>query len=189
MMKTYVSVNLLLFNVMTLQVERARTEKWFPTCERPSANKKKKIITLDVLILGVLRVLGRGIVFDELFEQTLISGETHRCFFHLFIGAYSQRVYPEVVQVPQPGDHERIQQITAPYAMAGFPGCIGSIDGTHFYWETTPVSLKHVCKGKESYTSVAIECAVTHWREIIHMTTLFNGAVTDMVMSSYLICV
>ena len=40
---------------------------------------------LPVLLLAALRYLGRGWCFDDCEEQTCISEETHRVFFHKFI--------------------------------------------------------------------------------------------------------
>ena len=40
---------------------------------------------LDLLVLGVLRYLGRAVTFDCLEEMTQISAEVHRTFLHIFV--------------------------------------------------------------------------------------------------------
>lgn len=57
-------------------VEDAVNEDWFP---RWSSNKSSPV---ELLILGSLRYLGRGFTFDDCEENTAISEEVHRIFFH-----------------------------------------------------------------------------------------------------------
>ena len=45
----------------------------------------KRGAPLSLLILGALRYLGRGWTFADLEENTAISIETHRTFFHEFV--------------------------------------------------------------------------------------------------------
>jgi hypothetical protein len=40
---------------------------------------------IELLVLGLLRYIGRGWTFDDIKEQTAISNEVHRLFFHTFI--------------------------------------------------------------------------------------------------------
>ncbi len=106
---------------------------------------------LPLLILGVLRILGRSWCFDDVAENTKISEEVCRVFFYAFCRRWSLTKYPELVKSPQTReefeDHER------EYKMAGFDGCIGSIDCVHVAWWRTPVTLTNVCTGKEGYPS------------------------------------
>jgi hypothetical protein len=41
---------------------------------------------IELLLLGTLRYLGRGLTFDDIEEGTQVSEECHRQFFHKFIG-------------------------------------------------------------------------------------------------------
>ena len=51
---------------------RARTENWFPSCERVNALGQIGI-PIDFLILGALIYLGRDWTFDDLEEATGVS--------------------------------------------------------------------------------------------------------------------
>ena len=42
----------------------------------------------------------------------------------------------------------------------GFPGCIGSMDVTHIFWDKVPEKLRFLCKGKEGKPSVAFQAVV-----------------------------
>jgi hypothetical protein len=55
---------------------------------------------IELLVLGSLRLLTHNVTLDDLYEQTFISPEVHRCFFIKFMNWYSNRVFPEVVKMP-----------------------------------------------------------------------------------------
>jgi hypothetical protein len=44
----------------------------------------QKTVPLEILILGALRVLGRGLCMDDISEMSNVSQEVHRVFFHKF---------------------------------------------------------------------------------------------------------
>ena len=46
-----------------------------------------------VLVLGSLHYIGHGWTFDDIEEQTTISREMHRLFFHNFINFCSTSLY------------------------------------------------------------------------------------------------
>ena len=79
---------------------------------------------IELLLLGVLRYIGRGWCFDDLEEQTCISEGTHRRFLHVYLHWASTTLYEKYVTLPASGEEAR--QWASEYAMAGFPGCIGS---------------------------------------------------------------
>ena len=84
----------------------------------------KESSPIELLVLGTLRYLGRGWCFDDLEEQTCISEETHRRFLHVYLHWGSTTLYDKYVTLPADGDEAR--EWATEYAMAGFPGCIGS---------------------------------------------------------------
>ena len=55
---------------------------------------------IELLLLGTLRYLGRGFTFDDCEENTAISEETHRVFFHVFITYGSTCLYNRYVSAP-----------------------------------------------------------------------------------------
>jgi hypothetical protein len=50
--------------------------------------------------MGVLKILGRGLVFDELKIPSNANPETHRVFFHRFIERFSIAWYKKEIQIP-----------------------------------------------------------------------------------------
>ena len=62
--------------------------------------KFKKVAPLELLVLCVLRYLGRGWVIDDLEEATCINYETIRQFIHTFIDWGSTELCDRYVVVP-----------------------------------------------------------------------------------------
>ena len=60
----------------------------------------KKLSSVELLLLGSLRYLGRGLTFDDIEEQTAISGSVHQNVFHKFIEFGSTTLYS--LHVPTP---------------------------------------------------------------------------------------
>ena len=69
------------FHVFVRLVALTREKNWFT--ERPDASGRRGA-PLELKILGVLRVLGRGYCFDGIEELSFISAECNRMFFHSF---------------------------------------------------------------------------------------------------------
>ena len=92
------------------------------------SNARKKVVPIELLLLGALRFLGRGWTIDDLEEQTMISQETHRKFIHVYLSWGSTVFYQKHVYLPT---SEGIAESSYEYTIAGFPGCIGSQDATH----------------------------------------------------------
>jgi len=94
---------------------------------------RQKTAPISLLLLALLRYLGRGWTFDDLAENTAISQEVVRVFFHKFIDYGSSVLYRRYVHPPcscaDARDH------IADYELAGFPGAIGSCDATHIMLE------------------------------------------------------
>ena len=83
-----------------MQLDLVRKEDWFPGIESKDAYNRPAS-PLELLVLGALRVLGRSAIFDDLYEGSFVSAETHRRFFHRFVAAASLRLYPRYVRLPQ----------------------------------------------------------------------------------------
>jgi hypothetical protein len=88
---------------------------------------------LPLLILCALRYLGRGWTFDDLSENTGISEEVIRMFFHAFITYGSTKLYQQYVVAPRTAGEAAIH--AEEYSRAGLPGCVGSCDATHIVFE------------------------------------------------------
>jgi len=64
-----------------------------------------------------------------LMECTAISQDVIRSFFHCFLDFGADTLYQKWVFAPQ--TLEEAYGIAHEYSLAGFPGCIGSMDATH----------------------------------------------------------
>jgi hypothetical protein len=87
---------------------------------------------IELLVLTSLRYLGRGWTFDDLPRGsclTAISEEVIRTFFHAFIDWGSETLYKNFVQPPR--TLQLANSTVKEYSLAGFTGCIGSMDATH----------------------------------------------------------
>ena len=123
-----------------------------------------------LMLLGALRYIGRGWTFDDIEEATAIHEETHRQFFHVFIEWGSSVLFDECVVPPE--TNEDLVEHTAEFSMAGFNGCIGSVDATHVSMERCSHWLWQSNKGfKLNMPSRTYNITVNHRRRIISSTT------------------
>ena len=152
------------------------------------SNSGKKVVPIELLLLGVLRFLGRGWTTDDLEEQTMISQETHRRFIHLYLTWASTVFYKKKVNLPSP---EGISESSYEYGIAGFPGCIGSQDATHVGMLRCQHRLKQYHDSfKLSTPSRTYNITVNHRRRILSSTRGHPGRWNDksVVMYDYLSC-
>ena len=61
----------------------------------------------------------------------------------------------------------------------GFPGCVGSTDCVHFYWDRCPHSVRHLHQGKEGKPTVAYSLVADHARRIRSLTVGHPGVRND----------
>ena len=124
---------------------------------------------MSLLVLCALRYLGRGWTFDDLEESTAISQDVIRAFFHKFIDFGSEELYKKWVVPPK--TLEEAYSLSYEYELAGFPGCIGSMDGTHV--EHCRISWKHRqahLSWKLPFTARTYNLVVNHRRRILGTT-------------------
>ena len=132
-----------------------------------AANRESSPIKL--LLLGALRYIGRGWTFDDLEENTSISQETHRQFFHVFITWGSSTLYD--LYVSYPTEKEDVNYHAQEMEQAGFHGCIASTDATHVTMNRCPISRSNEHMGhKEGLPSRSYNISVNHRRRILHTT-------------------
>ena len=124
---------------------------------------------LSLLILCALRYIGRGWTFDNLSENTGISEEVTRVFFHIFIDFGSTVLYDKFVVAPATAE-EALTHMHE-YKKAGLPGCVGSTDATHIPFERVEYRLRQSHLGfKSSHTSRTYNITVNHRRQILATT-------------------
>ena len=87
---------------------------------------------LELKILSILRVLGRGYCFDGVEELTCISAEVLRLFFKKFCEYFARENFARYCNPPSPP--EEIENCLEIYGRLGLPRCIGSTDCVHIRW-------------------------------------------------------
>lgn len=65
----------------------------------------------------MLRVLWRGVTFDDIEELSNVSAETHRTFYHKFVKLFSNHLYKEWIYGPR--NVEELRSSMAEYELAG----------------------------------------------------------------------
>jgi hypothetical protein len=112
----------------------------------PNRKHHQNTTPIELLVLGVLRVLGRATIFESLSKATYISGETHRVFFLAFITWGSTILYKEFVYYPK--TQADIQVNLDEMNRGGMPGNVGSTDATHIGIEQCSARLSNAHTGK-----------------------------------------
>jgi hypothetical protein len=141
---------------------------------------RKSKIAIEFKLLSCLKILGRDLCADEIDENLNIGESTVNKFFKMFITNYAAAMFSKYVYVPEGEEMDRVEEV---YRHMGFPGCIGSMDCTHIFWDKCPEKLRFLCKGKEGKPSVAFQCIVEHTRRIQHISKPFYGATNDITIT------
>lgn len=155
-------------------VEMTRMNNWFKEgkdcCGQTAA-------PLELKMLGVLRVLGRGYCFDGIEELNFISAESNRVFFHKWCDLFTKKYYSIYCNPPE--SPEEIAATMAVYNRLGLPGCIGSTDCVHIRWECCSAGEGFLHRGKEGFPTLSYEVTVDHTSKIIAVTHGFPGTRND----------
>ena len=125
---------------------------------------------LELYLMGVFRVLGRGWCFDDVEEATEVNQESHRRFFHKWTEWWSKTQWSKYVHPPE--TKEEIHAVMETYRRLGLPGAIGSTDGVHLSWLGCPASEKNLHTGKEGNPTVVYNVTVDHMKKIISSSRL-----------------
>jgi hypothetical protein len=129
----------------------------------------KPCAPIHLLILTSLRYLGRGWTFDDCEEATAISEDVCHVFFHEFV-LYGQKVlFPKYVVAPR--TQAEAESCMAEFALAGFPGCIGSMDASHVCLERVEFRLRQPHLANKLHTTARSYNIVTNHRRRILSTT------------------
>jgi hypothetical protein len=140
----------------------------------------KTIIGIEFKVLGCLRILGRNTVGDDVVEHLRIGGKTVNTMFHTFLHQYADNYYAKYVYVPEGPE---MDQVVEDYTRMGFPGCVGSMDVTHVYWNQCPVALRHLCNGRYHCPTIGFQMVCAHTRKIHHISRPFYGATNDITIT------
>jgi hypothetical protein len=91
-------------------------------------------------------------------------------------------VFHEHIYMPSGED---LTAVVSKYTRMGFPGCVGSTDCVHFYWDRCPHNVRHLFLGKEGKPTVAYSLIADHTRRIRSLTIGNPGARNDKSISQY----
>ena len=168
------------FPVFLEMVKCTRENNWFSEGEDAVGIKAAP---LELKILAVLFVLGRGYCFDGVEKLCFISAEVLRVLFHKFCDLYSRKYFP--VYCSPPTSEEDIAHTTGVYARLGLPGCNGSTYCVHIRWERCPAGVRSYHKGKEGYPTLSYEVTVDHTKRILAATIDHPGARNDKTVVKF----
>ena len=161
-------------------VEKAK--ELFPKHKKKDAIGKSSS-PIELKVLAVLKILGRGVCFDDCADCTFMNKETHRRFFHKFCHLFAKKFYS--VYVYGPRNDTEMKESMSEYSKAGFEGCFGSTDGVHVSWDRCHSQQKQLHTGKEKYPTVAWNVTVNHKRWIMSVTKGFYGSYNDKTIVKY----
>jgi len=147
----------------------AWTQSWycFDAVHNPNGVKEfdafgVKQVPTDLLVMGVLRILGRSTCLDGIEELSYISKTKMGTFFHMFTSQartllgtfwfisyiffkffhlwywltyFNTQTGPVWIVIPE--SNEEIAHTINSYAHIGLPGCISSFDVVHVAWSCT----------------------------------------------------
>jgi hypothetical protein len=136
---------------------------------------------IQIKILWSLFILGRGTDLDTVSMLSHISIGSLSQFFHHFCEKMAS-IFQEYICMPTGND---LKAVVARYTRMGFPGCVGSTDCVHFYWDRCPHNARHLYLGKEGKPTVAYSMIVDHNRRIRSLTVGNPGARNDKSIIQY----
>jgi hypothetical protein len=144
----------------------------------------RKTSPLELLLLGALQYLGRGFTFDDIEEDTFISADVHRCFFHSFTKWGADVLYNTYVWMPD--SVSEVTECEEAYRIAGLPGCIGSSDATHVPLKKVRYSFRHAHLGfKSKATTRTYNIVVNHKRRILSSSSGHPGRWNDKTIVKF----
>ncbi len=165
-------------------------ERWFSGFESDgrglldaTRDERRRGASLHVKVLSVLRILGRGNVFDECFDGSGCSESLIASFFHRFLDRFVARLFKCMVCPPVNAD-ELAEQMHI-YERLGLNGACGSTDVTHVPLGKCPRNWQNSCTGKSGKPTLAYSATCSHSRRIFYCSAGFEGSKNDKTISKY----
>ena len=165
-------------------------EEWFSGFDRngrgsldATRDERRRGASLQVKVLSVLRILGRGNVFDECFDGSGCSESLIASFFHKFLDRFVARLFKCMVCPPATAD-ELAEQMRI-YERLGLNGACGSTDVTHVPLGKCPRNWQNSCTGKSGKPTLAYSATCSHSRRIFYCSPGFEGSKNDKTISKY----
>ena len=89
----------------------------------------RALVDMQLFVLGTLRYIATGCIFNVLDKLTCVAGETHHVFVHDIFSNQGKHTAKENMNLLD--SEEEIQHVTGLYERSSHPGCIGSTDCAH----------------------------------------------------------
>mmetsp|Transcript_18917 Transcript_18917/g.32787 ORF Transcript_18917/g.32787 Transcript_18917/m.32787 type:complete len:482 (+) Transcript_18917:212-1657(+) len=139
--------------------------------------RRETVAPLELKVMCVLRMLGRDSVLDDLEQMSGISVSTLNTFFRSFCAKITM-LYDAFIDISG-------TSAAAADSYEFLPGCLGSVDGVHLWWDRVPFHLKNQYKGVKTFPSISFGVTANHAGRILSVTKGFQGSKNDKTVVRY----
>ena len=137
---------------------------------RPQAHPLQKLV-------AAFRVLGYGESCDRADEYVRLSSSTISRAVTLFTEFIVDEFSPRYLRPPTTAE---IGNILARNAERGLPGCLGSLDCSHWQWSACPKGRAGTYQGRDGQRSIVIEAICDEDTWIYHIFSGCPGSLNDI---------
>jgi len=149
--------------------------------QRVNATGEMQSSTLQK-VAAALRVLAYGLPADEVDEYARLSDSTINETVHRFTRFVVEKYEPVYLREPTRAD---LQRIMDDYADAGFPGCMGCVDCSHWVWRMCPVAFHGQYQGKSKKRSIVKETVADKDLYLWHFYIGLPGTMNDLNVMAF----
>jgi hypothetical protein len=144
----------------------------------PWFEERHTAVPLEIKLVAALRYLAVGGGWQVVEDIVNVSRQVLRTWFaEKFVPWMLEHKYEANVRYPE--DASELAVLMQPYEEAGFPGCIGCVDGVHVDWKGYPAADKWRYVGKEKRPTLVANCTTDYWGRFIHVTRMLPGSDND----------
>ena len=157
-----------------------------PKCESLNIFGIKHVVNskcpIELKIMCCLRILGRGLVYDDILEMSQIPLSTIPYYLHTFCENITALLYETVIKNPA---NEGLQSRMDHYSALGLPGAMGSVDCTRVLWNRCPSKLRNFAVGKEKFPALSFLVVCDHNRHVCYVSNrAYLGGMNDINISN-----
>jgi len=149
--------------------------------QRVNATGEPQSSTL-VKISAALRVLAYGEATDRVDEYVRLSESTVNETVHRFARFVIDKFKPVYLRPPTRADLQRVMKA---YEDAGFPGCMGCVDCSHWEWASCPVAQHGQYQGKSGKRTIVMETVADMDLYLWHFFIGMPGAMNDLNVMAF----
>ena len=155
----------------------------------PLMQERSTAVPLKLKLIAALRYLALGAPWDACEDIFNVDKRTLRDFFYRKFVPFMLRIYPEHVSYPI--TQEALAELMAPYELAGFPGCIGCVDGMHVSFAGYRSGRRFMFADHHQNFSLGFNFTCDDYGRIIHVSDWMPGSMNDKtkIQSDHFQCV